>query len=47
MDKKLQFINLQIEQSFKKIYLIDRQIVLLKRLLIIVFILMLLLVLNK
>ena len=47
MDKKLQFINLQIEQSFKKIYLIDRQIVLLKRLLIIVFLLMLLLVLNK
>jgi hypothetical protein len=47
MDKKLQFINLQIEQSFKKIYLIDRQIVLFKRLLIIVFLLMLLLVLNK
>ena len=46
MDKKLQLINLQIEQSFKKIYLIDQQIVLFKRLLVVVFILMFLLVLN-
>lgn len=46
MDKKLQFINLQIEQRFKKIYLIDQQIVLFKRLLIIVCALMFLLVLN-
>lgn len=46
MDKKLQLINLQIEQSFKKIYLIDQQIVLFKRLLVVVCILMFLLVLN-
>ena len=39
--------NLQIEQRFKKIYLIDQQIVLFKRLLIIVCILMFLLVLNQ
>ena len=46
MAKKLQFLDLQIEQRFKKIYLIDQQIILFKRLLIVVCVLMFLLVLN-